>query len=46
MVFIYTSFQEKDTFISHGNTVRLAKIHIDVTLAKKCGTIVVDEKIA
>ncbi|KAJ0970943.1 hypothetical protein J5N97_018902 [Dioscorea zingiberensis] len=42
--FIYTSFQERATFISHGNTARLAKVHGDVTLAKICGTIAADEK--
>ncbi|KAJ0975350.1 hypothetical protein J5N97_017320 [Dioscorea zingiberensis] len=42
--FIYTSFQERATFISHGNTARMAKVHGDVTLAKICGTIAADEK--
>ncbi|WKA00127.1 hypothetical protein VitviT2T_018517 [Vitis vinifera] len=31
--FIYTSFREKATFISHGNTARLAKEHGDIKLA-------------
>ncbi|KAH7687138.1 Fatty acid desaturase type 2 protein [Dioscorea alata] len=44
MGFIYTSFQERATFISHGNTARLAKVHGDATLAKICGTIAADEK--
>uniref|UniRef100_A0A5B7C3X4 Putative stearoyl-ACP desaturase n=1 Tax=Davidia involucrata TaxID=16924 RepID=A0A5B7C3X4_DAVIN len=42
--FIYTSFQERATFISHGNTARLAKEHGDVKLAQICGTIAADEK--
>ncbi|KAJ4969325.1 hypothetical protein NE237_016026 [Protea cynaroides] len=42
--FIYTSFQERATFISHGNTARLAKDHGDITLAQICGTIAADEK--
>ncbi|XP_073306773.1 stearoyl-[acyl-carrier-protein] 9-desaturase, chloroplastic-like [Primulina huaijiensis] len=42
--FIYTSFQERATFISHGNTARLAKKHGDWKLAQICGTIAADEK--
>ncbi|XP_059628599.1 stearoyl-[acyl-carrier-protein] 9-desaturase, chloroplastic-like [Cornus florida] len=42
--FIYTSFQERATFISHGNTGRLAKEHGDFKLGKICGTIAADEK--
>ncbi|KAF2300352.1 hypothetical protein GH714_012306 [Hevea brasiliensis] len=42
--FIYTSFQERATFISHGNTARLAKEHGDIKLAQICGTIASDEK--
>ncbi|XWS65240.1 hypothetical protein CRYUN_Cryun05aG0075400 [Craigia yunnanensis] len=42
--FIYTSFQERATFISHGNTARLAKAHGDTNLALICGTIAADEK--
>ncbi|XP_010524345.1 PREDICTED: stearoyl-[acyl-carrier-protein] 9-desaturase 2, chloroplastic isoform X2 [Tarenaya hassleriana] len=42
--FIYTSFQERATFISHGNTARLAKSHGDDFLARICGTIAADEK--
>ncbi|XP_031266423.1 stearoyl-[acyl-carrier-protein] 9-desaturase, chloroplastic-like isoform X3 [Pistacia vera] len=42
--FIYTSFQERATFISHGNTARLAKEHGDVKLAQICGIIAADEK--
>ncbi|KAF5469823.1 hypothetical protein F2P56_010382 [Juglans regia] len=41
---IYTSFQERATFISHGNTARLAKRHGDPILAQICGTIASDEK--
>ncbi|PSR98141.1 Stearoyl-[acyl-carrier-protein] 9-desaturase [Actinidia chinensis var. chinensis] len=42
--FIYTSFQERATFISHGNTARLAKGYGDLKLAQICGTIAADEK--
>ncbi|KGN61329.1 stearoyl-[acyl-carrier-protein] 9-desaturase, chloroplastic [Cucumis sativus] len=42
--FIYTSFQERATFISHGNTARLAKEHGDFKLAQICGIIASDEK--
>ncbi|GKV45589.1 hypothetical protein SLEP1_g52654 [Rubroshorea leprosula] len=42
--FIYTSFQERATFISHGNTARLAKEHGDLKLAQICGVIASDEK--
>ncbi|PIM99661.1 Acyl-[acyl-carrier-protein] desaturase [Handroanthus impetiginosus] len=42
--FIYTSFQERATFISHGNTARLAREHGDFKLAQICGTIAADEK--
>jgi acyl-[acyl-carrier-protein] desaturase len=41
---IYTSFQERATFISHGNTAELAMKHGDEKLAQICGTIVIDEK--
>ncbi|XP_060670243.1 stearoyl-[acyl-carrier-protein] 9-desaturase, chloroplastic [Ziziphus jujuba] len=41
---IYTSFQERQTAIIHGNTARLAKQHGDVNLAQICGTIAADEK--
>ncbi|KAL6976132.1 Stearoyl-[acyl-carrier-protein] 9-desaturase 7, chloroplastic [Sarracenia purpurea var. burkii] len=44
LAFIYTSFQERATFISHGNTARLAKEHGDVKLAQICGAIASDEK--
>lgn len=42
--FIYTSFQERATFISHGNTARHAKEHGDLKLAQICGIIASDEK--
>ncbi|CAM0950657.1 unnamed protein product [Alopecurus aequalis] len=42
--FIYTSFQERATFISHGNTARHAKKYGDSKLAQICGTIAADEK--
>ncbi|KAL8051924.1 hypothetical protein ABFX02_06G179400 [Erythranthe guttata] len=42
--FIYTSFQERATFVSHGNTARHAKTHGDSKLAQICGTIAADEK--
>lgn len=44
MGFIYTSFQERATFISHGNTAGLAKKLGDSKLAQICGTIAADEK--
>ncbi|CAH2035529.1 unnamed protein product [Thlaspi arvense] len=42
--FVYTSFQERATFVSHGNTARLAKDAGDPVLARICGTIAADEK--
>lgn len=42
--FVYTSFQERATFVSHGNTARLAKEGGDPVLARICGTIASDEK--
>ncbi|XP_022733275.1 stearoyl-[acyl-carrier-protein] 9-desaturase, chloroplastic isoform X1 [Durio zibethinus] len=42
--FIYTTFQERATFISHANTARLAKEHGDMNLAQICGSIASDEK--
>ncbi|CAO1942819.1 unnamed protein product [Urochloa humidicola] len=42
--FIYTSFQERATFISHGNTARHAKDYGDLKLAQICGIIASDEK--
>lgn len=44
MGFVYTSFQERATAISHGNTARIAKLGGDPTLARVCGTIAADEK--
>ncbi|KAJ7542861.1 hypothetical protein O6H91_09G015400 [Diphasiastrum complanatum] len=42
--FIYTSFQERATFISHANTARFAKEHGDDKLATICGIIASDER--
>ncbi|KAI4318200.1 hypothetical protein L6164_025996 [Bauhinia variegata] len=42
--FVYTSFQERAAFISHGNTARLAKESGDLVLARICGSIAADEK--
>ncbi|XP_077252977.1 stearoyl-[acyl-carrier-protein] 9-desaturase, chloroplastic-like isoform X3 [Tasmannia lanceolata] len=44
LFFVYTSFQERATFISHGNTGRHAKEYGDMKLAHICGTIASDEK--
>ncbi|KAH7858867.1 hypothetical protein Vadar_028913 [Vaccinium darrowii] len=44
LLFIYTSFQERATFISHSNTARRAKEYGDIKLAQICGTIASDEK--
>ncbi|KAK4437362.1 Stearoyl-[acyl-carrier-protein] 9-desaturase 6, chloroplastic [Sesamum alatum] len=44
LTFVYTSFQERATFVSHGNTARLAKKGGDAVLASICGTIAADEK--
>lgn len=41
---IYVSFQERATFISHGNTARLAKQYGDIKLAQICGAVAADEK--
>ena len=41
--FVYTSFQERATKISHGNTARFAKEHGDEQLATICGLIAADE---
>lgn len=41
---MYTSFQERATFVSHGNTGRLAKDSGDLVLARICGTIASDER--
>ncbi|KAI8003283.1 hypothetical protein LOK49_LG08G01993 [Camellia lanceoleosa] len=42
--FIYASYQERATFISHGNTARHAKQYGDTLLAQICGTIAADKK--
>ncbi|KVI10906.1 stearoyl-[acyl-carrier-protein] 9-desaturase 6, chloroplastic-like [Cynara cardunculus var. scolymus] len=42
--FVYTSFQESATFVSHGNTARIAKEKGDLVLARICGIIASDEK--
>ncbi|XP_057547956.1 stearoyl-[acyl-carrier-protein] 9-desaturase, chloroplastic [Amaranthus tricolor] len=42
--FVYTSFQERATFVSHGNSARLAKEHGDLKMAQICGIIASDEK--
>ena len=42
--FIYTSFQERATAISHGNTAARAKALGDASLARICGAIAGDEK--
>uniref|UniRef100_P32063 Palmitoyl-[acyl-carrier-protein] 4-desaturase, chloroplastic n=2 Tax=Coriandrum sativum TaxID=4047 RepID=STAD_CORSA len=44
MGFIYTSFQERATFISHANTAKLAQHYGDKNLAQVCGNIASDEK--
>ncbi|PNX85289.1 stearoyl acyl carrier protein desaturase, partial [Trifolium pratense] len=44
MGFVYASFQERATFVSHGNMARLAKERGDLVLARICGTIAADEK--
>ncbi|XP_043688031.1 stearoyl-[acyl-carrier-protein] 9-desaturase 6, chloroplastic-like [Telopea speciosissima] len=41
---VYASFQERATFITHGNTARLARQRGDPVLALICGTIAADEK--
>ncbi|KIY98647.1 acyl-carrier-protein desaturase [Monoraphidium neglectum] len=41
--FVYTSFQERATKVSHGNTARHALEHGDELLAKLCGSIASDE---
>jgi len=41
--FIYTSFQERATKVSHGNTARFANDEGDPVLGKICGTIAADE---
>lgn len=41
--FIYTSFQERATKVSHGNTANAAKEFGDTALADMCGHIAADE---
>ena len=41
--FVFTSFQERATKLSHGSTARLAKSYGDDNLARMCGTIAADE---
>jgi acyl-[acyl-carrier-protein] desaturase len=41
--FVYTSFQERATKVSHGNTARFALEEGDPVLAKICGSIAADE---
>jgi len=43
LCFVYTSFQERATKVSHGNTARLAKTFGDTQLCKICGVIAADE---
>ncbi|OIV97989.1 hypothetical protein TanjilG_14089 [Lupinus angustifolius] len=44
MGFVYTSFQERATFMSHGKMARMAKEGGDPVLARILGTIAADEK--
>lgn len=41
--FVYTSFQERATKISHGNVGKLAKVHGDTNLQRICAKIAGDE---
>lgn len=43
LCFVFTSFQERATKLSHGSTARIAKTCGDETLAKVCGAIAADE---
>ncbi|GFR44285.1 hypothetical protein Agub_g5492 [Astrephomene gubernaculifera] len=43
LCFVYTSFQERATRITHGNTARLALYHGDAALGRLCGAISADE---
>lgn len=43
LCFVYTSFQERATKVSHGNTARLAAAYGDTLLCKMCGIIAADE---
>ncbi|KAK1652131.1 hypothetical protein QYE76_069936 [Lolium multiflorum] len=42
--FVYTSFQERATAVSHGNTAHLARARGDNVLTRFCGTIAANEK--
>ncbi|KAG8371183.1 hypothetical protein BUALT_Bualt13G0060500 [Buddleja alternifolia] len=42
--FVYTSFQERTAFMTHGNMARLANEAGDPVLGRICGTIASDEK--
>ncbi|KAL4448078.1 hypothetical protein ABPG75_005297 [Micractinium tetrahymenae] len=43
LAFVFTSFQERATKVSHGGTARIAKACGDEQLAKMCGLIAADE---
>lgn len=43
LCFVFTSFQERATKVSHGSTARIAREKGDDTLAKICGVIAADE---
>ncbi|KAL4444903.1 hypothetical protein ABPG77_003953 [Micractinium sp. CCAP 211/92] len=43
LAFVFTSFQERATKVSHGGTARIAKQCGDEQLAKMCGLIAADE---
>jgi len=43
LCFVYTSFQERATKVSHGSTARMAKERGDAGLARICGVIAADE---
>lgn len=42
--FLFTSFQERATFVCHCNTARQANLYGDKVLAKLCGSVAADEK--
>jgi acyl-[acyl-carrier-protein] desaturase len=43
LCFVFTSFQERATKLSHGGTARIAKTAGDEDLARICGAIAADE---
>ena len=43
LCFVFTSFQERATKLSHGGTARIAKTAGDEELARICGVIAADE---